>query len=363
MKKYLEKNTKLGNRTTLYKSNVNCKQSTYKFLASRLCQDNEIMVFLDGDDWLKHPMVLHIINKTYQIYKPWVTYGNYEIYNKSGRITYPTFCKQVSPQVIKKNNYRKSTFCTSHLKTCMAWLYKIIPIEYLLDPDGKFLSFSTDVAEMRCLIELAGPKNKFIPNILYVYNRENSNLYSSSSAKRKNNPESIRIRKHIRNTMPPLKRTKKALKLNLRLNKEIDLTSKFILIGNQNNLTNSDLLIDKLLNPTDLNPAYFYLLKSNSQNIDIKLLEIPLRYMINLGIEIFILDNFLTNNLINNLKGVNLLVIEKIVVLPLLEVKEVIKTKCLNIIATKNGLERFNKVKEGLCELKFGERMVLAYHV
>ena len=269
---YLQKHPKAHSRTTLYRSAKNSKQSCHKFLASRLCHDQEIMIFLDGDDWLKNNRVFQFINKIYLTKKPWVTYGNYEIYSGKDKISYPNFCKQVSVDVIKQNKYRKSMFSTSHLKTCCAWIYKQIPISHVTDYDGIFLPFSTDVAEMRALIELAGKRNHFISQILYVYNRINSNLYQTSSVKRRNNKESQIIREHIRDGMKPLKRLKKPLKIGLNLNKPM-----------------VELLPTIIRNPDlkDIDVSGFYYQEGINKVSDEKL-EIALRYMINMGIDLFL---------------------------------------------------------------------------
>lgn len=275
VKDYIGETSKALNRTQLFRSKKNEKQSCHKFVASRMCDDNEIMIFIDGDDWLKHNKVFQIINRVYHIKKPWVTYGNYEIYNGNNKnITYPTFCHSIPQEVIRKNQYRKSMFCTSHLRTCYAWLYKQIPITHLTTPDGMFLPFSTDVAEMRSLIELAGKRHYFINQILYVYNRANSNLYSTSSVKRRNNDDSQVIREHIRDKMKPLKALKKPVKFGINL------------------LTSMEDIVDNLIRNPDRNKLEditFYYQEGLVNKTDEEL-EIAVRYMINMGIDLFIFN-------------------------------------------------------------------------
>ena len=46
------------------------------------CQDDEIVVLLDGDDWFKHDRVFQTLNETYADTNVWMTYGQYEEYPK-----------------------------------------------------------------------------------------------------------------------------------------------------------------------------------------------------------------------------------------------------------------------------------------
>jgi len=369
-------------RTSLYRSETNSKQSCHKFIASRLCSDNEIMVFIDGDDWLKHPKVFQIINKVYSQNKPWVTYGSYEIYHGKNKITFPNFCQQVPSSIIKKNKYRKSTFCTSHLKTCYAWLYKQIPIEYILSYNGTFLPFSTDVAEMRCLIELAGKRNKFIPQVLYVYNRINSNLYQTSYLQRRNNDESQLVREHIRDRMIPLKRLNKPIKLGLRLDQPLpsDFLEKVltIVLGLDlnahpdilKNLPNFDLKTDTFYHFTSSNSNSSNSNSSNSNYYS----ELQLRYMINLGIDLFINKlSFKTEESILKRKLYNIVspispnnessynYTPKIVAISLDNLYLTSEDIAQGFICTKDGYERLDKVVNKNAVLPFTQKIILTY--
>jgi glycosyltransferase involved in cell wall biosynthesis len=280
--KYLDNFPLAKQKTTVFHSIKNSKQSCHKFIASRLCHDEEIMVFVDGDDWLKHPNVFKILNSAYQSpSKPWVTYGNYEIYEGYRKpIVYSTQCKAVSKNVVMNNSYRYGRFYTSHLRTCYAWLYKQIPISYLTDFNGKFLPYSTDLAEMRALIELAGLRNTFIKQILYVYNTSNSKLYSSYSIRRKDNPESIRINSYIRNYMIPLKPLTNPILLGINLNQSLlELVPQIIINPNLDEINQLD------------QGKFYYIGNDNgtdNKHSSEEMFEIGLRYMINLGIEEFL---------------------------------------------------------------------------
>ncbi len=135
--------------------------------AMQLCtDDNAIAIVLDGDDWLKHDHVFSLINKVYDKYKIWMTYGQYEKY-PTGKIG---DSRQLPEDIITTNSYRKYRWVTSHLRTYYNWLFKRIKKEDLLYK-GNFFPAIGDTAVMFPLLEMAGKKSKFIPDIIYVYNK------------------------------------------------------------------------------------------------------------------------------------------------------------------------------------------------
>jgi len=140
------------------------------YKAVHLCKDDEIVVILDGDDFLAHEGVLAYLNEVYQDPDVWVTYGNY--------LDYPcysskaSFCKKIPKKVKETKSYRKFEWVTSHLKTFYASLFKQVRIEDLVYK-GKFFSMAQDLSWMFPLLEMAGDHVHFIKKILYLYNRQN----------------------------------------------------------------------------------------------------------------------------------------------------------------------------------------------
>jgi len=128
------------------------------------CHDNEIIVMLDGDDWLENPNVLTRLNKEYKK-GVWMTYGQY-ISHHDREIG----CSCAIPnEIIKSGSFRRYKWCSSHLRTFYAWLYKQIKPEDLTH-NGKWMQMTGDLAAMFPMLEMAGPKQSFIPDILYEYN-------------------------------------------------------------------------------------------------------------------------------------------------------------------------------------------------
>ena len=91
--------------------------------------DEDILVFVDGDDWFFDENVLFKVNEFYNKLDPWMTYG--------GMYTYPEG-QQANPQnspyndeVHSNNLYRKDLWRASHLRTFKWWLYKKIKDKHL----------------------------------------------------------------------------------------------------------------------------------------------------------------------------------------------------------------------------------------
>jgi hypothetical protein len=72
--------------------------------------------------------------------------------------------------------YRHAPWVTSHLRTFYAGLFKRIKLSDLLY-DGNFIPCSADFAMMYPMLEMAAERSKFIPDVLYVYNRQNPISY------------------------------------------------------------------------------------------------------------------------------------------------------------------------------------------
>lgn len=131
------------------------------------CDDDEIVLCLDGDDWLAHERVFSIINNAYSTEDIWATHGTLQEYPQ-GVVSWSI---PIPENVIALNKFRHFR-CPSHLKTFYAWLFKQIKVEDLMY-NGEFFLATGDQAMMFPIIEMAGKRHKFIPNILYIYNMSN----------------------------------------------------------------------------------------------------------------------------------------------------------------------------------------------
>ena len=131
------------------------------------CDNHEIIVTLDGDDWFAHDQVLETLNTYYQNPDTWLTYGQFQNWPTGT----PGWCKVAPQDIIKKNNFREFGFWFAQLRTFYTWLAKKINPEDLYDPvTHDFFRVAGDVALMFPLMELAGAHGVFIEQILYIRN-------------------------------------------------------------------------------------------------------------------------------------------------------------------------------------------------
>ncbi|RKY78381.1 hypothetical protein DRQ07_07675 [candidate division KSB1 bacterium] len=131
-------------------------------------ENNDVLIMIDGDDWLHNSSVLHTV-KTYYEENPdlVLTHGSWE--------PYPTL-KQTNNFAYSEDDFkrgiRRVRWRGSHLRTCKYKLWKQLKDESLRDGDY-YYTVAGDLAIMFPLLEMAGyHRVKFIPEILYVYNQE-----------------------------------------------------------------------------------------------------------------------------------------------------------------------------------------------
>jgi len=150
---------------------LNCFMGTYRYLKqNNLIQDSDIIVEVDGDDWLINSSVLQYLNEIYQNPNIWMTYGQY-IQHPSGNVGWH-YSVEIEDYVDDNNLYRESPFPFSHLKTFRSFLLNNVTDEDLTDPTtGKYFAAAADFALSMPLVEQAGKKRIFrVPEPLYVYN-------------------------------------------------------------------------------------------------------------------------------------------------------------------------------------------------
>ena len=142
-------------------------QNLYNMIHS--CEDDEIVVTLDGDDWFADNNVLNKLDAVYSDQNVWFTWGSYVDYPRNTR-----GCSRPIPRnVLDAGNYRRHPWCTSHLRTFKAKLFKNIKKEDFYDPSGKWLDMAWDLSFYIPFVEMAGHHGRYIHDILYVYNNEN----------------------------------------------------------------------------------------------------------------------------------------------------------------------------------------------
>ena len=167
--KEIQKHISNDERFTLLtnKVNVGALENIYNAIQHSDPSDEDVIINLDGDDWLAGPSVLNTLSGYYNG-DCWLTYGSH--------IEYPTgqkskFCRGPVPDhIIQKNSYRKHQWMTSALRTFKYKLWKKINVSDLKNDQGKFYEAAWDLAYMFPMLEMSGHKAKYVKEIVYVYN-------------------------------------------------------------------------------------------------------------------------------------------------------------------------------------------------
>lgn len=148
---------------------------------------NAIVVWLDGDDWLWRSDALEYVLDAYTD-GAWVTFGQF--IHATGE---PGWAR-----AYKGTDFRAQGFYATHLKTFRAGLFQQIKIEDFLRPewrpdsgeDGTYpasqeawIRDAIDIAVMMPMLEMAGERHKFIPEVLMCY--ENKNPLSAGNCGRR----------------------------------------------------------------------------------------------------------------------------------------------------------------------------------
>ncbi|MGA9530563.1 MAG: glycosyltransferase [Candidatus Babeliales bacterium] len=150
---------------TLIKNNKRRRALFNHYQAVHLCSDDEIVINLDGDDWLAHEHVLSQLNTLYQDPNVWLTYGQYiKLPDKSiGQ------SRALPELLVCSHGYREYRWITSALRTFYAGLFKKIPLQDFLW-HGVFFPVACDLVFMFPMLEMAAGRVAFVPDVLYVYN-------------------------------------------------------------------------------------------------------------------------------------------------------------------------------------------------
>lgn len=130
--------------------------------AVRQLDPADVVLSLDGDDWLLDDHAAEIVQRSYER-GAWMTWGQYAQFEngKRSRVGHSHDHK-------RRRECRLHPWYASHLKTYRAGLFQQIRIEDL-QRDGAWLPQCCDLAVMFPLLEMADDRGMFIPQVLYGY--------------------------------------------------------------------------------------------------------------------------------------------------------------------------------------------------
>ena len=151
----------------------------------------DVIITLDGDDWLATKNTLETLNNIYQKSVCWMTYGSYMEYPSKTR---GKFSRQIPEAIIDSNSFRESEWMSSHMRTFKYKLWAKIKKEDFLKEDGSFCDGAWDMIFMFPMLEMCGPRAQFVQDIMYIYNRDNP-----LNEDKVNHPKLYRSETRIRN--------------------------------------------------------------------------------------------------------------------------------------------------------------------
>jgi len=160
------KDRRMEHKVLLIKNTERCYKMANTYRAYHLCNDRDIILELDGDDWVRDENVLNAYNRIYSDPNVWMTYGHF--------MEWPTMKPQIMREIPNeawgKFSIRNLPGCNwAGLRTYYAWLVKQIKVEDLLF-NGKFLSMTSDAAIMFPMFEMAQRHAKFLTDMMLMHN-------------------------------------------------------------------------------------------------------------------------------------------------------------------------------------------------
>ncbi len=153
-------------KCTLIRNERRCCKMANIYKAIHACEDHELIVMLDGDDWFTDDGVLRYLNELFQSNDIWVTAGGYVEW-PSG---HPGFGRPIPQEIVDQNKFRLYRSGTSAMRAFYAWLFKQIKLEDFFI-DGHFFKVASDPAKMIPMYEMAGNRIAYNYRKVYVYNR------------------------------------------------------------------------------------------------------------------------------------------------------------------------------------------------
>jgi len=142
-------------------------------------KDEDIILRIDGDDWLARADALAIIKKAYDTKNCLMTYGSYlrdpmlpasmagSPYGGGAPTwVYPEEC-------ILKNGFREYPYWCTPPRSFKYHLWKRVRDSDLRDADGEYYTMASDLAMVFPILEMAGTRQEAIAEPIYIYNCNN----------------------------------------------------------------------------------------------------------------------------------------------------------------------------------------------
>lgn len=146
--------------------------STLRGINATIARPDDVIACIDCDDQLVGHDSLALVADAYAQTDCWLTYGSFMTSRGERRgVAYDR-------RTIRDNLFRVAPWRASHLRTFRRDLWSHVNDADLRDEQGHYLRAAIDLACMIPMLELAGHRQCFIPDTLYLYNVENPSSIS-----------------------------------------------------------------------------------------------------------------------------------------------------------------------------------------
>lgn len=158
--------TAVGDRRfSVHQNHVRRFQAYNTMWAARLADPDDVVILIDGDDWLLHDRAFEVIRDAY-VKGAWMTYGC--LVEAKGD---PTRFGYYPQRIARESRFREWVWCATPPRT-----FKRFLIDQLKDEDfmveGKWPEMAGDVAIYTPIMELAAERAVGIREPIYVYNTD-----------------------------------------------------------------------------------------------------------------------------------------------------------------------------------------------
>jgi len=152
------------NRTRLY-----AMQNLINAIHRSLAAPDDVIVVLDGDDWLASEHALGIIASTYERHDCWATYGSWLSNDPSHtgmpRGLWPAYDPSTT-------DFRHTQWLGTAIRTWKKWLWDRVDDRDLRDANGDYFRVTEDQASMLPILEMSGTARAcHVKDVLMIYNR------------------------------------------------------------------------------------------------------------------------------------------------------------------------------------------------
>ncbi len=184
------KDYSMENQVQILQPKIRQRQGVARYTAFHKCFDDEIVLNLDGDDWLSDQLVLQKLHNHYNTNNLLAAYGSYYFYDETcidvgQKMDYPyknkLECRRQYPKdIIDRKDFRNYPWICGHLRSGYAKLFKSIEVKHYIGPDGFFFKIASDQSDMFPVLEQAFNRHLNICQPTYIYNKVNSVQYNTS---------------------------------------------------------------------------------------------------------------------------------------------------------------------------------------